>query len=132
MTTESGVSIHGSRGARHEPGEPSQVHVGFNPRARVEPDFRRGKDIVTAFVSIHGLAWSPTYAHFVSLGGRMFQSTGSRGARHDDGKLGVTQMDVSIHGLAWSPTSTTSAVSISTVFQSTGSRGARRRYRCRH
>ena len=55
-------------------------------------------------VSIHGLAWSPTHRDWIMEAYKMFQSTGSRGARLGAGLFKNCVNLVSIHGLAWSPT----------------------------
>ena len=72
----------GSRGARPETVTEKRANTCFNPRARVEPDPMDEEKKLASKVSIHGLAWSPTYLYANQL----------------------SFYQVSIHGLAWSPT----------------------------
>ena len=117
----------GSRGARPWPEQPGPVSKSFQSTG--SRGARRGNSVASAaafFVSIHGLAWSPTQPFQTAGTIRRFQSTGSRGARQrllpragsipgfnprarvepdPEGKTICNfYRKVSIHGLAWSPT----------------------------
>ena len=121
----------------------------FNPRARVEPDSDRGGRLRDRRRFNPRARVEPDIKATVrKRGNKAFQSTGSRGARHDGtrGNLTVEGFNprarvepdvltpyrkdrfghVSIHGLAWSPTGLSAGNVASSLFQSTGSRGARR------
>ena len=75
----------GSRGARpvdqignDRPGVVSIHGLAWSPTG----PFRFDYDVLS--VSIHGLAWSPTSISAITAAIRVFQSTGSRGARRQD------------------------------------------------
>ena len=139
----------GSRGARLR----VQLLTGARPGVSIHglawsPTFAIFCAPVRFGVSIHGLAWSPTREYQRDRHHRRFQSTGSRGARRGC-VVGIDiGIGVSIHGLAWSPTQKTEISAparfgfnprarvepdlsggrhgtAGRLFQSTGSRGAR-------
>ena len=121
-----GFQSTGSRGARRADHAAPRGYAGFNPRARVEPDRDcSGRRHTPDCFNPRARVEPDLIGFLLRLKTRLFQSTGSRGARPGKRPLFRTIAAVSIHGLAWSPTAAGTAGGTGAGFQSTGSRGAR-------